>query len=384
MDDEMGDDDMNEDGHNIELTEADLQVYKESQKNQCEEQHGKLAISIARSKGIIRNDTATWSCQSTDISIAHENDYLKLHMWQASMETMITDLNGEKNGDIVGLNGGKEDIGTLSWSGMDAMDADLGEGTGQLDGGVQSIAGSLSIVQDHLTLVEVSYNIIDWHLNETLTGTNPPQLLMIIPGEGGVGLNLPFGGINMILVGDFHQFPPVTGRPLYWLIDPAKDDAEELLGRSLYEQFKTVCVINAEWLDLLRHICNGSCHAQHIKILCSLIITNPQCPPTDFKLPAWNEAVLITQHHSTSNHGNKQDEQGGLSNTITLKISMKVMVMFNVETDLNIANGARGEVVKIILSEHKTPFLSSQPIIQLTYYALQCTQQHIPVSDHRK
>ncbi|KAG2738880.1 hypothetical protein P692DRAFT_201730439, partial [Suillus brevipes Sb2] len=32
-----------------------------------------------------------------------------------------------------------------------------------------------------------AYDIIDWHLSETLEGHKPPQLLMQIPGEGGVG-----------------------------------------------------------------------------------------------------------------------------------------------------------------------------------------------------
>src|SRR6266404_8668786 len=31
--------------------------------------------------------------------------------------------------------------------------------------------------------------------------------------------DLPFGGVNVILVGDFHQFPPVGGKPLYWQLD---------------------------------------------------------------------------------------------------------------------------------------------------------------------
>ena len=32
-----------------------------------------------------------------------------------------------------------------------------------------------------------AYDIVDWHLKETVSGKVPPQLLMMIPGEGGVG-----------------------------------------------------------------------------------------------------------------------------------------------------------------------------------------------------
>jgi hypothetical protein len=35
---------------------------------------------------------------------------------------------------------------------------------------------------------------------------------------------------------------------------------------------------------------------------------------------------------------------------------MKVMVTFNVETDLDITNGARGEITEIILDERETAF----------------------------
>ena len=40
-----------------------------------------------------------------------------------------------------------------------------------------------------------------------------------------------------------------------------------------------------------------------------------------------------------------------LSNRIESAIEMKVMVTFNIETDLDIANGARGEIIKIVLDE---------------------------------
>lgn len=35
---------------------------------------------------------------------------------------------------------------------------------------------------------------------------------------------------------------------------------------------------------------------------------------------------------------------------------MKVIITFNVETDLDVANGARGEVVEIVLDERESNF----------------------------
>jgi ATP-dependent exoDNAse (exonuclease V) alpha subunit len=46
---------------------------------------------------------------------------------------------------------------------------------------------------------------------------------------------------------------------------------------------------------------------------------------------------------------------------------MKVVVTFNVETDLDIANGARGEIIKIVLDERETAFSPLAPIVELTY-----------------
>ncbi len=42
--------------------------------------------------------------------------------------------------------------------------------------------------------------------------------------------DLPFSRVNVILVGDFHQFAPVGGKPLYHKFDTMRANAEDVLG----------------------------------------------------------------------------------------------------------------------------------------------------------
>ena len=256
-----------------------------------------------------------------------------------------------------------------------------------------------------------AYDIVDWHLKETIDGKRPPQLLMMIPGEGGVGKSkviqimtenfqkhglrewwvkgaytgiaaslidgktlhvlagIPvrggkqsaqtmkklhefwrtrryliidevsmlsrtffsklsqiisrametkddeiFGGLNVILVGDFHQFPPVVARrsaPLYWPVNSRQDTEDEILGRKIFEQFLTVVKLNkqirvqdSQWHDVLQHICYGNCRQEHINMIRKLIITNPDCPHTDFNTSPWKDAKLVTPRHSVRNQWN--------------------------------------------------------------------------------
>jgi ATP-dependent exoDNAse (exonuclease V) alpha subunit len=56
-----------------------------------------------------------------------------------------------------------------------------------------------------------------------------------------------------------------------------------------------------------------------------------------------------------------------LPNRVELAIGMDVMVTFNVETDLNIANGSRGEIQKIVLDKRETAFSPAAAIVELAY-----------------
>src|SRR5580692_5841616 len=50
--------------------------------------------------------------------------------------------------------------------------------------------------------------------------------------------HMPFGGINILICGDFYQLPPVGGRPLYSL---RVSHVNEIKGQQLYRAFnKTI------------------------------------------------------------------------------------------------------------------------------------------------
>ena len=58
-----------------------------------------------------------------------------------------------------------------------------------------------------------------------------------------------FGGLNVILCGDLHQFPPVAKGNQDHLFRPSQldcDPKECLIGRAIYEQFKTVVILKEQ------------------------------------------------------------------------------------------------------------------------------------------
>ena len=226
--------------------------------------------------------------------------------------------------------------------------------------------------------------------------------------EGQPAKNESFGGINVILCGDFHQFPPVATSPteaLYFPSNPERDSAESQSGRAIYEEFTTVVILQEQmhvtdpvWHDFLVHLRNGRVKEEHISMLRTLVITNSNCPPTDFKNSPWDSASLVTPRHAVRRQWNealrkfssdagkkiitcnaedmikgepltlreryalvargKNGREGwrkqrrlnqDLPESIDVAVGMKVMVTQNVETDLDITNGARGTIVGIIL-----------------------------------
>ena len=229
-----------------------------------------------------------------------------------------------------------------------------------------------------------------------------------------------FGGIDVILCGDLHQFPPVAqsrAESLYRPVDMAHDSIERQIGRRIYEEFTTVVILKEQmrvtdpiWRDFLEHLRYGRVQEKHIQMLRRLVLARAGSKSVDFQSEPWNSASLVTPRHAVRRLWNEaaarkecresgerlyictaEDRIGNRELTLAERYSvaaraktekrrkrkdlpwrielskgMKVLVTDNVETDLDVTNGARGEIVDIILHPDEPP-PGDEPIVYLKY-----------------
>ncbi|CEL56332.1 hypothetical protein RSOLAG1IB_11903 [Rhizoctonia solani AG-1 IB] len=242
--------------------------------------------------------------------------------------------------------------------------------------------------------------------------------------------SLPFGGVNVILGGDLHQFPPVAAPSRGALYHPTNlnqgdIDQDAGAGRAIYERFTTVIkltkqvrVVDQIWRDFLDRLRRGMVNEKDITMLKSIVLTHPTCVPTEFGSEEWKDAVLITPRHAVRTRWNKaavkrhcqqtghqlyicpaydtikgkngrrplylheqlaatiskiskkdgggRKGRNGLSDEVFLAIGLKIMVTLNVQTDLDVANGARGVIVGIGLDPGEPDFDPNAPIVNLS------------------
>lgn len=509
QDEESDYEDEDEDGE--EREELELARAIDEEQNSREEVHGKAALDIARQCNVFRDAALHWEVTGPRAGVATGDDLMNLERWQAALQASLTSDQAQRT-----------------------MVEDADTGTVAMDSGeeatVQYVPENLGVGENELSAVDPShlfpeqrrvYDIVDRQLQKMLAGESPEQLLMHVPGEGGVGKSKviqtitenfkrrgvehmlakgaytgiaasliggrtlhtlgripirqpkpetkrnprtermlaeywstrsfliideismvskklmaalsenigrarahlpdhstpkPFGGLNVILFGDMHQFPPVIGGVSSALFVPTrrcdigdKKKKDAIKGRSIYLQFETVVklrkqvrIVDEKWRNLLQKARHGNCGADDIRYLRHLILTNRECPPVDFSQAPWKDAVLITPRHSVRRHYNSAYVRQHCEDTKTtlyissaadlingraltvkeklavlglkhvplpgkceLAIGAKVMVTFNVETELDITNGSRGFVHGIVLDE-KEP-VSEGPEVHLKY-----------------
>jgi hypothetical protein len=164
------------------------------------------------------------------------------------------------------------------------------------------------------------------------------------------------------------------------------------------------------WIGILSHLHVGKCTDDDIRIIRSLILNGPHCPKTDFTCLLWSEAVLVTTRHAVrkawnaarlKQHcrktGNRRyvvssedvinDSGTTLTNHIRLEVAklnekktkklsdrieiakgMKVMIVFNLSTEADIANDTRGTITDIILDPREDALEpDNEGAVKLTY-----------------
>jgi hypothetical protein len=220
--------------------------------------------------------------------------------------------------------------------------------------------------------------------------------------DGKANMTVPFGGLNVLIMGDFHQFPPVGG-PHIALYRKLVERNTAVIGKAIYLQFDTVVnlhrqwrIDNEGWMQILQRSRDGECTVADLREIRKLIVTNPECEPTDFTKHPWNTAVLVTPRNCVRNMWNRaalqkhcrqtgnnlyicdvEDSIGNdttpvdmeqntiiagmkvkdtknLTNRIELAIGMQAMITYNVATEADLANGSRGTIEEIILDPRDT------------------------------
>lgn len=276
-------------------------------------------------------------------------------------------------------------------------------------------------------------NIINIFFEATDSPGIPPQLL-----------TTPFAGLSAMILGDFHQFPPIAGhhRALY---SQNPQSAKSQLGRNIYLQFDTVIQLKQQiritdtiWNDILQRARIGACTSDDLSEIRRLVLTNAECSLPDFSSPPWNDAILITPRNSVQSRWNsratrkhclrtgqilyvcpaedsahnaplssakrlitakmplKQTEQ--LPTIIRICKGMRIMITRNISTTANLSNGSRGRITDIILDPREPKVESkvvdtrevllryppAMVIVHLDFCELPPLQglppQHVPVS----
>lgn len=279
----------------------------------------------------------------------------------------------------------------------------------------------------------VRYLIIDEYsmLSKSFLAALSRNISIGMEGSQGFQQGMSFGGLNVILCGDLHQFPPVAcgkREPLYYPVR-TDDPLSFQIGRKIYEEFSTVVILAEQmrvtdhiWRDFLDHLRDGTVESRHLKMLRTLLLKPPSLdsspvhspdtttnPFVDFSTQPWADASLITPRHAVRTRWNQAATQKwcadsktrvficlaldtikgspltleeryalasppkkgrrrdkGLPESIRLAIGMKVMVTNNLQTDLDITNGARGVITDIILNPDEPP-LEEGAVVTLKY-----------------
>jgi hypothetical protein len=216
--------------------------------------------------------------------------------------------------------------------------------------------------------------------------------------------NVPFGGVNIIAFGDFYQFPPVVGFPLYAKIqygdrEPTQFIADSAHGLELFNGFDKVVILRTNYRQrtdpryqqLLQNHLDGCLKDDDIKLLKSRVISANVKPPGDTQIIVNRNSLRSTINNhfvdeisrfnclavttvlaedSCSNSlfdldlpgvrenlWNMDDSKTDcLAGILKIFVGMRCMITANIDTSKGLSNGSLGVIHHIPQSENdETP-----------------------------
>jgi len=182
------------------------------------------------------------------------------------------------------------------------------------------------------------------------------------------GSTMPFGGIQVVMSGDFSQLPPVSKGTPYYLFE---DDvwgaliSETVILSKVYRQTKQVFVdvltkirsndVDDEVVRVIQATAkNKLANVQGIKptvlFCCNKDVDKINSAELD-KLAGDPYVHAAVDSYSCPGAAKEHSSNFNLAQTLSLKVGAQVMLLVNIDPDAGLVNGARGVVVGVSPTE---------------------------------
>lgn len=165
--------------------------------------------------------------------------------------------------------------------------------------------------------------------------------------------DVPFGGLQVVLTGDFFQLPPVSDAGMVFETESWK----HLVGDKVYELTEAHRQRDERFLRMLRGLRQGCMSENDLQLMASRARLASEVPgdatmlyPTRKEADTVNEYKLSTlpgeEHiYDASDKGNCNADHWVAPARLVLKIGALVMFVKNVDLDAGVCNGSMGRVV---------------------------------------